>query len=195
MKTILAYSIILIFYSCIWMNKQETKNSIWAGFQDGWAGNPDDRKSKPFDYFYMKMAGRASEKAIRKKSGNTIEMSCIDSAMIDAKGNFIGRMIYDFYGNLDNKQFQEEKYSFLPEGIPTFPVWNLVSTDGESPGKHLVRKLMNQPLKLQIQGCRPLALPDPEIPYSEFKKCECILYSHVPGGRDYIKELERKSFE
>lgn len=93
------------------------------------------------------------------------------------------------------QMIESRNHLIISEGIPTFPVWNLVSTDGESPSKNLVRRLMNQPLKLQIQGCRPLALPDPEIPYSEFKKCECILYSHVPGGRDYIKELERKSFE
>ncbi|HRG75186.1 MAG TPA: hypothetical protein PLX69_11565 [Leptospiraceae bacterium] len=39
----------------------------------GWAGSPDNPQAKPFDYFYMKSAGRVSEKVLNGKNNTLME--------------------------------------------------------------------------------------------------------------------------
>lgn len=50
--------------------------------------------------------------------------------------------------------------------------------------------------KIQYTNCKPIAIPDPNIEGSEWKECECTVYTHIPGGRKAIWEqcieLEKK---
>ena len=50
--------------------------------------------------------------------------------------------------------------------------------------------------QIGTKDCKPLAPSDSKFPYREWKECECIIYSHIPGGKDGIiaraRELDRE---
>jgi hypothetical protein len=139
---------------------------------EGWAGPPEDPKKKPFDYFYMKYAGRASEKAVQKRSGAMMQETCRDAAVTGAKGDLIGKLIGESITGAS--------------GI----------SDAESTGKVVVREFQGKLQGVNVKACKPLAAPDPQIPNSEFKECECVVYVRIDGGREAViaraKEIEGK---
>ena len=139
---------------------------------EGWAGPPENPSEKPFDFFYMKYPGRASEKAVQKKSGAMMQSTCIDAATTQAKGDLIGKMIGESI-----------------EGASGV-------SDGESTGKVVVREFSGKLQGVSTKECRPMAIAKPEIPGSEYLECECVIFLRVDGGRDAIiaraQELEKK---
>jgi hypothetical protein len=139
---------------------------------EGWAGPPESPDSRPFDYFYMKYPGRASAKAIEKKSGAMMQSTCVDAATLQAKGDLIGKMIGESI-----------------EGASGV-------SDGESTGKVVVREFEGKLQGVNTKECRPTAIAKPEIPGSEYLECECVIFVRIDGGRDSIlaraKELEKK---
>ena len=132
---------------------------------EGWAGNPDNPNEKPFNYFYMRYKGKAS--------GHLFWSSCTENTALDGKKHLIIKMVDDTL-NL-----------FKPLITPNI--------------KTLRKKLINENQK-KIRGvssydCKPLSVPDPQIPYSGYKECECLIFVHAPGGKDGIiaraKELDK----
>lgn len=58
-------------------------------------------------------------------------------------------------------------------------------------GASLVKKYLKEKDNIKVMECRPLYPPNPKLPNSEWKECECILYLHIPGGQEAIlKEAE-----
>ncbi|MCB1176135.1 MAG: lipoprotein LipL21 [Leptospiraceae bacterium] len=159
---------ILGLYTC---SGGEKVHELPGGQQfEGWAGPPEDVKKKPYDYFYMKTAGRASEKALNKRSGAMMQTTCVDAATVNAKGDLIGKMIGESITGAS--------------GI----------SDGESTGKVVVREFQGKLQGVNTKECKPIAVPDPSIPLSEYKECQCVIFVKIDGGRDSIvaraKEIE-----
>ncbi|MCB1176136.1 MAG: lipoprotein LipL21 [Leptospiraceae bacterium] len=165
---LIAFAITLNFTAC---SSSEDVTELKGGQQfEGWAGPPEDVKAKPAEYFYMKTAGRASEKALNKRSGAMMQTTCTDAATVNAKGDLIGKLIGESITGAS--------------GI----------SDGESTGKVVVREFSGKLQGVNVKECKPIAVPDPSIPLSEYKECQCVIFVKVPGGRDAIvaraKEIE-----
>jgi hypothetical protein len=162
--------LVLNFHAC---SSTEDVTELKGGVAfEGWAGPPEDVKAKPAEYFYMKTSGRASEKALNKRSGAMMQTTCVDAATVNAKGDLIGKMIGEsITGN---------------SGV----------SDGESTGKVVIRDFIGKLQGVNVKECKPIATPDPSIPLSEYKECQCIIFVKIPGGRDAIiaraKEIENK---
>lgn len=137
---------------------------------EGWAGPPEDLEGDPKDYFYMKYAGRASENAInkdngpgkKKGSGPMMQTTCRDAAELNAKGDIIQKLARE-----------------TVEGASGV-------TDGESTGKLVVREFNAYVSGMNVKECKPLAVEDPDIPYSKWKECECVMFVRIPGGREAV---------
>ena len=65
----------------------------------------------------------------------------------------------------------------------------------ENIGKIILNEYVGKIKGAEAKDCKPLAIHDPEVPLSEWKECECLIYSHIPGGRDGIiiraRELDK----
>jgi hypothetical protein len=138
---------------------------------EGWMGAPESPEKKPFDYYYMRTSGRASERAIVRRSGEMMQSTCSDAATVYARADLIGKMI--------------------GESITGASGLN----DGEGTGLILVREYAGKIQGFNTASCKPLAVPDPDIAGSEYKECECVVYVKLTGGRDGIiqrgKEIEK----
>ena len=160
---------------------------------EGWAGNPDNPNEKPFDYFYMHMAGRASQKAIDKKSGAMMEMTCKNLATTNIKRDLIGKMIYESV-QLDYTFNSKEQFSYLIEThkdlfANSFNAINLAAISDRDPPYSaivLVKEYLGKINEIKVKDCQSIGIPDPEVPFSEWKECECIVYVYIKGGRDTI---------
>ena len=180
----------LTILSCSSPKEEPIPYTYW----DGWAGNPDNPNQKPYDYFYMKSTGRASQKAIDKKSDLMMKATCTDAATTKVKGDLIGRMLHDSLGlyaplisNEPNSLTSKKELYFQFRSNPFNPL-NLaaVSDHGGSFNSIVLFKEYSGKIKeVKVKECKPL-YPDPEIPDSGWKECECIVYIHIPGGRDAI---------
>ncbi len=180
---------------------------------EGWAGNPDNPNEKPFDYFYMKSTGRASQKAIDKKSGKMIKATCIDSITYRSKVNLIRKMVVEstyggtpssgqlytpfFLNDLLTLNYSRETrfYSQTKENFFN-PLYLITVKEDVEIRLELIEEYQRVIQGVEVKDCQPLAIPDPEVPLSEWKECECLIYSHIPGGRGAIiaryRELDRE---
>ena len=142
-----------------------------------WAGHPDDVREEPHDYFYLKEGGRANGKILNSNSGELIKTSCIESAKEYVKTDLIGKLVGE---TIINK--------FRNHGDKELAI-----------GKILVMEYKEEIKEINIKECIPLAVPDPLIPYSEWKECICVFYYHIPGGEDFvinrIKEIDELSIK
>ncbi|MCB1156318.1 MAG: lipoprotein LipL21 [Leptospiraceae bacterium] len=129
---------------------------------EGWAGPPEDPTGGPKEFFYMKYTGRASEKALSKKSGAMMETTCRDAAELNAKGDIIQKLAHETVTGAS--------------GV----------SDGESTGKVVVREFAAQTSGMNTMQCEPLSKPDPNIANSEWKECRCVMYVRIEGGRDAV---------
>lgn len=170
-KTIPFFLVSLLLVNFQNCKSTEDVTELKGGQQfEGWAGPPEDVKAKPAEYFYMKTAGRASEKALNKRSGAMMQTTCVDAATVNAKGDLIGKMIGESITGAS--------------GV----------ADGESTGKVVVREFQGKLQGVNVKECRAISTPDPSIPLSEYKECQCVIFVKIPGGRDAIvaraKEIE-----
>ncbi|MCB1157124.1 MAG: lipoprotein LipL21 [Leptospiraceae bacterium] len=129
---------------------------------EGWAGPPEDPTGSPQEFFYMKYTGRASEKALKKKSGAMMETTCRDAAELNAKGDIIQKLAHETVTGAS--------------GV----------SDGESTGKVVVREFAAQVTGMNTMQCEPLAKAEADIPNSEWKECRCVMYVRIEGGRDSV---------
>ncbi|MEM7181811.1 MAG: lipoprotein LipL21 [Spirochaetota bacterium] len=130
---------------------------------EGWAGPPDDPKgSGPKDYFYMKYAGRASDKARKKRSGAMMQNTCTDAAELSAKGDIIQKLAHESVSGAS--------------GV----------SDGESTGKVVVREFAAKTSGMNRYKCKPIAKADPNIPLSEWNECVCVMFVRIEGGERAI---------
>lgn len=138
---------------------------------EGWAGPPEDPSASPKEYFYMKYAGRASEKALEKRSGGMMQTTCRDAAELNAKGDIIQKLAFETVKGAS--------------GV----------SDGESTGKVVVREFAATTSGMNTKECKPLAVADPNVPYSEWKECQCVMYVRIPGGRDTVLAKAKAKME
>ncbi|MCB1191224.1 MAG: lipoprotein LipL21 [Leptospiraceae bacterium] len=166
---LLSISLIITFSYCSSTPGPTTVGKGGEQFE-GWAGPPEDLDAKPKDYFYMKYAGRASENAInkdngagkKKGSGPMMQTTCRDAAELNAKGDIIQKLAKETVQGAS--------------GV----------TDGESTGKLVVREFNAYVSGMNVKECKPLAVEDPDVPYSKWKECECVMFVRVPGGREAV---------
>lgn len=168
---IVAYAIALLF--ALGCTSGEKVTELPGGKEfEGWAGPPDSPTTKPFDHFYMKHTARASVKAVEKKSGAMMQSTCTEAATLQGKGNLMRKMIGETLQGAS--------------GV----------SDGESTGMVLVSEFSGKIKGVSTKACKGLAQPDPQVPYSEYKECECIIFTKIEGGKDAIiaraKEVENK---
>lgn len=140
---------------------------------EGWAGPPESPNKKPYDYFYMKKAARANEKAIENKSGAMMEKTCIDAATTSIKDELIGRVIGDI------------------------AIGEFNSSDDDSIEQNVIRNFMGKNQSINTKECKPIAQANDDSPFSEWRECECIIFVKVEGGRDTIlakaQETDKKN--
>ncbi len=53
---------------------------------------PNNLTQKPFDYFYMKATGRASNKALKRQPDRMSQTTCIDEAITKSKGDLFQKL-------------------------------------------------------------------------------------------------------
>ncbi|MBK9502346.1 MAG: hypothetical protein IPQ05_04155 [Leptospiraceae bacterium] len=207
-KKILLLPLFLVIFAC----SSKTEKPIPEKQLEGWAGNPNNPNEKPFDYFYMSHARRASQKSTDRKSGKMMEATCIEYATYHSKKNLIRRMIgYTFCcaypnsgqlydGSVSNESYSlnypSETESYFQTKVNPLNALNLIAIkEGESLELLLFTEYKEKVKEAKVKDCKPLAIPDPEVPLSEWKECECTIYVHIPGGRDGIitraKELDK----
>jgi hypothetical protein len=171
-KALLLVSVVLVAVSSCGSSDDVTDAGKGKEKIEGWAGSPDSPGKKPYDYFYMKKSARASQKAVDKKSGAMMKETCTDAATTSAKGDLIGKMVGESVQGAS--------------GV----------SDGESTGKVVVREFNAKVQGVNTKECKPLMPQDPQIPYAEWKECECVIFVKIDGGREAIvaraKEIENK---
>ncbi|MEM7183093.1 MAG: lipoprotein LipL21 [Spirochaetota bacterium] len=129
---------------------------------EGWAGPPHKPEEGPKEYFYMKYAGRASDKSRKKKSGTMMQNTCTDAAELGAKGDIIQKLAHETVSGAS--------------GV----------SDGESTGKVVVREFAAYNSGMNRLKCKPIAKADPNIPLSEWNECVCVMYVRIEGGPDAV---------
>jgi hypothetical protein len=129
---------------------------------EGWGGAPDAPGKKPFDFFYMKATGRASNKAMDKRSGAMMQTTCTDAAVTGMKGNMIGKLIGESVQGAS--------------GV----------SDGESTGVVVVREFSGQLQGVNVKECKALYPDEPSTPFSGWKECECVVFIKIPGGKEAV---------
>lgn len=129
---------------------------------EGWAGPPHNPEEGPKEYFYMKYAGRASDKARKKKSGAMMQGTCTDAAELGAKGDIIQKLAYETVNGASGM------------------------SDAESTGKVVVREFAAYNSGMNRLKCKPIAKADPNIPMSEWNECICVMYVKIEGGPDAV---------
>ena len=129
---------------------------------EGWAGSPEDPKEKPFDFFYMKSVGRASNKAMEKRSGAMMQKTCTDAAVLSVKGDLIGKLIGESIEGASSLQ------------------------DGESMGLIVKREFSGQLQGVNVKECKALYPDEASTPYSGWKECECVVFVKIPGGKEAV---------
>ena len=155
-KKILLLLLFLTTLAC----SSKTEKPIPEQQLEGWAGNPDNPNEKPFDYFYMKTTGRASQKSIAKKSARALQTSCIEVNTYQTKNNIFNKLIGELLlGGSGN--FTEVTVSSIAK-------------------EYRLKK------EIKVKHCYPIAKSGIEESESDWKECECIFYVHIPGGRDAI---------
>lgn len=173
MKAIMLFTMLMVAVSGCSSSGKEVHDVGEGGKKfEGWAGPPEDPSKKPFDHFYMKHTARASQKAIDRKSGAMMQSTCTEAAALQGKGNLMRKMIGETLQGAS--------------GV----------ADGESTGSVLVSEYTGKIKGVSTKECKGLAPVDPQVPYSEYKECECVIFSRVEGGKDAIiaraKEVEAK---
>ncbi len=196
--------LLLLFLSTLACSSK-TEKPIPEKLLEGWAGNPDNPNEKPFDYYYMSNAARASKKAIAIKNGKMMEATCKENTVLSGKGNLmrkiIGTLILD--GMSPSGQFHNispiKNSQTINDTVTEnkLIVINLIAmTYEENIGKIILNEYVGKIKGAEAKDCKPLAIPDPEVPLSEWKECECTVYAYIPGGKDGIiaraKEIESK---
>lgn len=160
------FTLVIIFllnlFSC--SSDSDLRKKDFTDTWNDWGGHPESPNQKPFDYYYMKYRGRASEISIKKKSGELMKQTCINSAL-EGQKDISGRMVWETV--------------------------SIYSCDEDMTAKYLWRHYF-QGTKVNTKECKPMAVPTPSIPLSEYRECECILYIHIPGGREYVVNLRKK---
>lgn len=63
---------------------------------------------------------------------------------------------------------------------------NIENDAQERTGIRLREQYMKEKKELTITQCKSLSEPDPKIPGSEWRECECIVYIYVKGGKDSV---------
>ena len=159
---------------------------------NGWAGSPDNPQAKPFDYFYMKSTGRASEKAIDKKNKTRMEVTCIDRATSYVKIDLSAYIVYrsgiancnmcGCFGCLKNPEdFSKARISIveLAACVTDYPI---------NPALFALVGEIKEKLDLKYTDCKPTASTIRNFTGSEWRECECTVYAHIPGGRKSVWE-------
>jgi hypothetical protein len=164
----------------------------------GWAGSPDSPQTKPFDYFYMNWAARASNKAIQSKNKELMKKTCNEAAALNSKSNLISLLTYNSFnfGCFISCGYYNEKESKIKLS-DIFLVSCASEGNGDIPLEiATLRNQLYESLKIEYTACKSIAIPDSNIEGSEWKECECTVYTHIPGGRKSIWEqcieLEKK---
>jgi hypothetical protein len=173
---------------------------------EGWAGNPHNPNEKPFDYFYMSHARRASQKAILRKSGEMMNSTCTEQAALSGKGALIRKMIGEIVPNRTSPSGQlHYVYPINNSHTLVYPIpldfhsqakknplnsLNLIAiTTEESKEFNPVSEFNGRAKRVGVKDCKPLSIPDPKIPYSEWKECECSIYIHFKGGKEALIKI------
>lgn len=129
---------------------------------EGWGGAPDSPSKKPFDFFYMRATGRASNKAMEKRSGAMMQTTCTDAAVTGMKGNLIGKLIGEEVTGASG------------------------TSDGESTGVVVVREFAGNLKGVNVKECKALYEDEANTPYSGWKECECVVFVKIPGGKEAV---------
>ncbi|MBK8397826.1 MAG: lipoprotein LipL21 [Leptospiraceae bacterium] len=161
-KAIVLFTLVMVAGSSCGSGDEKAHEMSGGKQFEGWAGPPEQPNAKPFEFFYMKSTGRASQKAMDKRSGAMMQTTCTDAATTKVKGDLIGKLVKESI-----------------EGASGV-------ADGESTGVVVVREFGGTLGGVNVKECKNLYPDDPNIPYSGWKECECIVYIKVPGGRDAV---------
>ncbi len=160
--------ILLLLIQC----KSEQKIDIYSSnFKEGWAGHPDSPNKKPFDYFYMKSEGRASNKAMKRKPDLMWQTTCIDQAVTKSKGELFRNLYYETI--------------YLESACH----------DGEVNGPILVREILYKWRGLNVKQCKPLFEDQENFPYSGWNECECVVFVKIPGGEKTIQAEVKEVYD
>lgn len=156
MKICIFFLIILSLLNCTSKNsRNRDKLEYKSKVQEGWGGPPFEENKEPFDYFYVKVRGKASSESISKKSGGMMHNTCTSSIQENS---------------------QEEFYKKLVEGDRGVPKDKLIE-------QGISREIKEKIMTPRFKECKPTAKPEPGIYYSEYRSCECVLYIRIPGGK------------
>jgi hypothetical protein len=195
--------ILLLFFLTILTCSSKSEKPIPERQLEGWAGNPDNPNEKPFDYFYMKSAARASQRSIDRKSGKMMEATCIEYATYHSKENLIRKMVVEsiyggdppsgqlytpfFLNGLLTLNYSRETrfYSRTKEKFFN-PFYLITVKESVDIRLELIEEYQKKIKGVEVKDCKPLAIPGQEVPLSEWKECEFTIYAHIPGGRDAI---------
>lgn len=162
-KAVLLFTMLIVAVSGCGTGDKEAHSVGEGGKQfEGWHGHPEDVNKRPFEFYYMKSVGKASPKAMEKRSGAMMQSTCTDAATTKVKGDLIGKLVGESIQGAS--------------GV----------SDGESTGAVVVREFQGKLQGVNVKECKALYKDDPEIPYSGWKECECVVFIKVPGGRDAV---------
>ncbi len=187
------FILIFILLGCA-KEQPKTRENLFVS----WAGSTDNPQSKPFEYFYMKSRGRASEKAISRKNQALMEKSCIEATKYNREDMILQLMKDSLNPPCEflmcgSYYERESRIKFLNP--------QLISCTG-SGGHNVLPEIkalytqLDKTLKIQFMNCKPTPPLDVNHAGGEWRECECTVYTHIPGGRKSVweqcKELEKK---
>ncbi len=155
-------------------NQTELEENNSNGKMEGWAGSPEAPNKKPFDYFYIKTTGRASDISLKKRNSELIKSSCVkaSNAFPNFK-NLMAKIILwsnsGFSGTASGGGYENDKL------INSFV------------------KIFNKELnEIKILNCIPLYEDEINFPNLGWKDCECTAYINIIGGKEKLVDWFEK---
>lgn len=167
LNLILIFQILFIVSSCSSSNPVKTDKVILTFDEDlpviqGWAGAPNSMDKKPFDFFYVRTESKASTKAIKKKTGAMMQLTCIDAAFTGLRGSLWGKLISSESISGTSSDYESTKVPLVP------------------------REFKENLQDVRLLACKPLYANEENLLYGGWRDCACIIYINIPGGKDTI---------
>lgn len=177
-KTILLL-LLLSFVYC----STKTEKPIPERTLEGWAGNPDDPNKTPFEYYYIRVNGKSRINQNPELKENFYKETCIHSITKNAESKLMDQIIDKNFGI--NFHFNKSDDTFVYSSND-FKLELIRSTDWDYDIPSIRKRIKPLLKEIKIKDCKPTATSNLKIPQNEWKESECILYVHIPYGRDRI---------
>ncbi|MDX1958180.1 MAG: hypothetical protein SFU98_06385 [Leptospiraceae bacterium] len=159
-----SHFLLLILSLSFFCSEPKSKETVPEKPIEGWAGSPVNPSQKPFEYFYMAKKAKVNVESPNKQKARMIQSTCVDVAITQAKRDLIRTLFEDTFASASTTAGQEIEFNT----------------------KAVIREFSGLLKDVKTKECKPKAIAIADYPASEWVECECVIFVHIPGGKDTV---------